>query len=305
MKILLAEDDPGSRRLVNVHLSAAGYEVIEAEDGQLAWELFQRDTFHIVITDWMMPKMDGPTLIHNIRSNGHKSYTYIIMLTAIDDKPKVVMGLEAGADEYLTKPFDSRELIARVASGERILKLEEQLTQARHEMETLAMHDGLTGMFNRRAIEEYIEAELDLARRKGRPLSVILLDIDHFKAVNDQYGHSIGDHTLQQLAGILPRNLRQYDRIGRWGGDEFIVILPDTKISEAFMIADRMRITTAETKLSLENGEYYTVQISLGVACASGSYPSLKKLVDAADLAMYQAKQAGRNHVCSFDGPIE
>ncbi len=305
MKVLLAEDDPGSRRLVNVHLSAAGYEVIEAEDGQLAWELFQRDTFHIVITDWMMPKMDGPTLIHNIRSKGQKSYTYIIMLTAIDEKPKVVMGLEAGADEYLTKPFDSRELIARVASGERILKLEEQLTQARHEMETLAMHDGLTGIFNRRAIEEYTEAELDLARRKERPLSVILLDIDHFKAINDQYGHSIGDHTLQQLAEILPRNLRQYDRIGRWGGDEFIVILPDTKISEAIMIAERMRITTAETKLSLENGEYYTVQISLGVACASGSYPSLIKLVDAADLVMYRAKQAGGNHVLSLDQPIE
>ncbi len=305
MKVLLAEDEPGSRRLVKVHLSAAGYEVIEAEDGQLAWELFQRETFQIVITDWMMPKMDGPTLIHNIRSSGQKSYTYIIMLTAVDDKPKVVMGLEAGADEYLTKPFDSKELMARVASGERILKLEEQLTQAHHEMETLALHDGLTGMFNRRAIEEYTEAELDLARRKERPLSVILLDIDHFKAINDQYGHSIGDHTLQQLAGILPRNLRQYDRIGRWGGDEFIVILPDTKISEAIMIAERMRITTAETKLSLENGEYYTVQISLGVAWGSGSYPSLKKLVDAADLAMYQAKQAGRNHVCSFDGPIE
>ena len=171
MKVLLAEDNPDSRRLVKVHLSAAGYEVIEAEDGQLAWELFQRDTFQIVITDWMMPKMDGPTLIHNIRSNGQKSYTYIIMLTAIDDKPKVVIGLEAGADEYLTKPFDSRELIARVASGERILKLEEQLPQARHEMETLAMHDGLTGMFNRRAIEEYTEAELDLARRKERPLA--------------------------------------------------------------------------------------------------------------------------------------
>jgi two-component system cell cycle response regulator len=305
MKILLAEDDPGSRRLVKVHLSDAGYEVIEAEDGQLAWELFQRETFQIVITDWMMPKMDGPTLIHNIRSSGQKGYTYIIMLTAIDDKPKVVMGLEAGADEYLTKPFDSKELIARVASGERILKLEEQLTQARHEMETLAMHDGLTGIFNRRAIEEYTEAELDLARRKERPLSVILLDIDHFKDINDQYGHSIGDHTLQQLAGILPGNLRQYDRIGRWGGDEFIVILPDTKISEANMIAERMRIATAETKWSLENGECYTVQISLGVACASGSYPSLIKLVDAADLAMYQAKQAGRNHVCSFDQPIE
>lgn len=305
MKILIVEDDPGSRRLVKVHLLAAGYEVVEAEDGQMAWDLFQRDPFQIVITDWMMPKLDGPGLIHNIRSGGRKNYTYIIMVTAVDDKPKVVMGLESGADEYLTKPFDGKELIARVASGERILKLEEQLTEAHHQMEILAMQDGLTGLFNRRAIEEHASAELDLARRKERPLSVILLDIDHFKAINDQYGHSVGDHTLRQLAEILTRNLRQYDRIGRWGGEEFIVILPDTKISEASIVAERMRTTTAETKLSLENGEYYAVQISLGVACASGSYPLLVKLVDAADQALYQAKHAGRNRVCSFDQPIE
>lgn len=305
MKILIVEDDPGSRRVVKLRLSAAGYEVVEAEDGQIAWDLFQREPFQIVITDWMMPKLDGPGLIHNIRSSDQKSYTYIIMLTAIDDKPNVVMGLESGADEYLTKPFDSKELMARVASGERILKLEEQLTQARHQMEILAMQDGLTGLFNRRAIEEHARAELELARRKERPLSVILLDIDHFKAINDQYGHSVGDHTLRQLAEILTRNRRQYDRIGRWGGEEFIVILPDTKLSEAIIVAERMRITTAETKLPLENGKTYEVQISLGVACASGSYPSLAKLVDAADQAMYQAKQAGRNRVCSFDQPIE
>ena len=305
MKILIVEDDPGSRRLVTIRLLAAGHEVVEAENGQIAWDLYQREPFQMIVTDWMMPKLDGPGLIHNIRSSGQKSYTYIIMLTAIDDKPKVVMGLESGADEYLTKPFDSKELIARVASGERILKLEEQLTQSHNQMEILAMQDGLTGLFNRRAIEEHMRAELDLAKRKGRPLSVILLDIDHFKTINDQYGHSVGDHTLRQVAEILTKGLRQYDRIGRWGGEEFIVILPDTQLSEAVMVAERLRSMTAEIKLSLEHGEYYAVQISLGVACASGSYPLLVKLVDAADQALYQAKQTGRNRVCSFDQPIE
>jgi len=305
MKILVAEDDPGSRRLVTVRLSTAGHEVVEAKDGQSAWELFQHEHFQMVITDWMMPRLDGPGLIQKIRSSGHQNYTYIIMLTAIDDKPKVVMGLESGADEYLTKPFDNKELLARVASGERILKLEEQLIEARHQMEALAMQDVLTGMLNRRAIEEHARTELDLAKRKERPLSIILLDIDHFKAINDQYGHSVGDQTLRHMSEILTKNLRQYDRIGRWGGEEFIVILPDTEISEAITVAERMRIATAETKLSLEQGGDYTVQISLGVACASGSYPTLIKLVDAADQALYKAKQTGRNRVCSFDQFVE
>jgi len=305
MKILIVEDDPGSRRLVKVHLSGAGYEIAEAEDGQAAWELFQREPFQLVITDWMMPNLDGPGLIHNIRSSGRKGYTYIIMLTAIDDKPKVVTGLESGADEYLTKPFDNRELIARVASGERILRLEEQLTQAHHQMEILAMQDGLTKLLNRRAIEEHARAELDLARRKERPLSIILLDIDHFKAINDQYGHAVGDHTLCRLSEIFTKNLRQYDRIGRWGGEEFIVILPDTKISEAITVAERMRTTTAETKLPLEGGGHFEVQISLGVACASGPYPPLSKLIETADQALYQAKLSGRNRVSGFGQPIE
>jgi len=305
MKILIVEDDPGSRRLVKLELSVIGYEVVEAEDGQIAWELFQREPFQMVITDWMMPNLAGPELIQKIRLSGQKSYTYIIMLTAIYDKPKVVMGLESGADEYLTKPFDSEELIARVASGERILKLEEQLIQARHQMEILAMHDSLTGLLNRRAIEEHAENELELARRKNYPLSVILLDIDHFKSVNDQYGHSVGDQTLRHLAEILTRNQRQYDRIGRWGGEEFLVVLSNTKISEAVLVAERLRVATGETNFSLEDGKSLTVQISLGAACVSGPYPSLAKLVNAADLALYQAKQAGRNRVCSFDQPIE
>ena len=305
MKILIAEDDPGSRRLVKVHLSAAGYEVVEAEDGQMAWDLFQREPFQILITDWMMPRLDGRELIQRIRASRQESYTYIIMLSAVDDKPNIVIGLESGADEYLTKPFDSKELLARVASGVRILKLEEQLTQAHHQMEVLAMHDGLTGLFNRRAIEQQAEAELNHASRKGRPLSIILLDIDHFKAINDQYGHMIGDHTLRQLAQIISENLRLYDRAGRWGGEEFIVILPDTQLPEAITAAERLRSKTAETKFYLETGESFSINISLGVASASDPYPPLTKFIDTADQALYQAKHSGRNRVCSFDQSIE
>jgi diguanylate cyclase (GGDEF)-like protein len=167
------------------------------------------------------------------------------------------------------------------------------------------MLDGLTGLLNRRAIEEHAITELTLAKRKERPLSLILLDIDHFKDINDQYGHAVGDQILRRLAEILPRNLRQYDRIGRWGGEEFIVILPDTEISEAIAIAERMRTAAAETKIALEQGDHYVVQISLGVASACASYPPLAKLVHAADQAMYQAKQTGRNRVCSVDQPVE
>jgi diguanylate cyclase (GGDEF)-like protein len=172
-------------------------------------------------------------------------------------------------------------------------------------MEFLAMHDGLTGLFNRRAIEGKIGSELSFASQGKRTLSLILLDIDHFKAINDQYGHQAGDDTLRQLAQVLTENLRQYDCAGRWGGEEFILILPGTNLSEASTIAERLRIKTSETKFLLENSTPLSVRISLGIACVSDHYPSLSKFVDAADQALYQAKQSGRNRVCSFNQPIE
>jgi two-component system cell cycle response regulator len=305
MKILVVEDDPLSRQLVSASLRRAGHEVVQAEDGQSAWELFQRETYSVVITDWMMPELDGPALVQRIRSEGGKSYTYIIMLTAMDDKNNVVAGLESGADEYLTKPFNSRELIARVASGMRIIKLEEQLTEAHRKMEILAMHDGLTGLFNRRAIEEHAGAELDLAKRKERALSVLLLDIDHFKSINDRHGHKSGDEAIRQLAGMLSENLRQYDRAGRWGGEEFIVILPETELQEAVHVAERLRARVEASTISQEDGESFTMQISVGAASVSAPYPDLARLIDAADQALYQAKQSGRNRVCSYDNPFE
>ena len=301
MKILIVEDELIFRRMVKKYLLEAGYDIVEAEDGQAAWELYKQTPFQLVITDWMMPGFDGPALVQKIRTSGQKSYTYIIMLTAMDDKDNIVLGLESGADEYLTKPFNSRELIARVASGMRILRLEEELMQARMQTEALAMHDGLTGLLNRRAIEEYAEAEFNMAGRKGRQLSAVLIDIDHFKNVNDQFGHKFGDHALQQVAKILTEELRTYDRIGRWGGEEFILILPETQLADAATVAERVRIRTAATQISLENGESFSIHISLGVACTSRQFQSLTKLIDAADQALYQAKQTGRNRVCIFE----
>ncbi len=301
MKILIVEDELIYRRMVKKSLLEAGYDIIEAEDGQAAWELFQKEPFHLVVTDWMMPGLDGPELVQKIRASGQKNYTYIIMLTAMDDKDNVVLGLESGADEYLTKPFNSRELIARVASGMRILRLEEQLMQARQQMEELALHDGLTGLLNRRAIGEYAEAEFSMAARKARAMSVVMLDIDHFKNVNDQFGHKFGDEVLRQVAKILKEDLRNYDRVGRWGGEEFILILPDTQLVDAVTVAERVRMRTAAAQISLENGESFSVQISLGAACTTGLFPSLAKLIDAADQALYQAKNSGRNRVCIFE----
>ncbi|MBI5963554.1 MAG: diguanylate cyclase [Chloroflexi bacterium] len=301
MKILIVEDEMIYRRMVKKSLLEAGYEIVEAEDGQAAWELFQQEPFHLVVTDWMMPGLDGPQLVQKIRTSGQKSYTYIIMLTAMDDTDNIVLGLESGADEYLTKPFNSRELVARVASGMRILRLEEQLMQARQQMEDLALHDGLTGLLNRRAIEDFAEAEFSMARRKERAMSVILLDIDRFKNVNDRFGHKLGDEVLRQAAKILKEDLRNYDRVGRWGGEEFLLILPDTLLKDAVTVAERVRVRTASTQISLENGESFSVQISLGAACTTGQFSSLTKLIDAADQALYRAKQSGRNRVCIFE----
>ena len=301
MKILIVEDETIYRRMVKKVLLTEGHDIVEAADGQSAWELFQHDPIQLVITDWMMPGLDGPGLIQNIRNSPQENYTYIIMLTAMSEKDNIVLGLESGADEYLTKPFNSRELIARVASGMRILRLEEQLTHARKQMEVLAMHDTLTGLLNRRAINEYGESEFALACRKGSPLSIVMIDVDHFKSVNDAYGHKTGDVTLQRIAALLSADLRIYDRAGRWGGEEFILILPDTGEEDAVKVAERIRIRTGEMSIPLENGEPFSVRISLGVAGCPSQFQSLAKFIDAADQALYQAKQNGRNRVCVYE----
>jgi len=303
MKILIAEDDKDSRRLLLINLLDGGHEVVEAEDGELAWQIWDRDHIRIIITDWMMPNVSGPDLIRRVRGSSYPHYTYIIMLTALGAKPQVVTGLEAGADDYLTKPFYQEELLERVNIGERILKLEDRLNDQRRLMEYQAMHDSLTGLFNRRAIQEQAEVELSRTARETKPMGLVLLDVDHFKAINDMYGHQLGDQALRLVASVLAQNIRPYDSLGRWGGEEFMVVLPSATVEEACMVAERIRASVADAHLPLPSGETLQLQVSLGVTSSSATHSgslALDKLVNEADKALYQAKASGRNRVCAY-----
>jgi len=311
VKILIVDDDPSSRRLLSVNLAFGGHTVVEAPDGETAWALFQGERQRLVITDWMMPGIDGMELIRLIRSTQAEGYTYIIMLTALATKPQVVSGLESGADDYLTKPFDPDELLARITIGQRILQLEERLMEQRRQMEILAMQDTLTGLFNRRAIHDRALAELNRLMRgtASAPLSVILLDVDRFKAINDSHGHEAGDRALRVVAERLGHMLRSYDLVGRWGGEEFLVLLPGTTLPEACVVAERVREGLAEMAVPVEDGGAVALTASLGVACVGaeamqapgGGEPWLDRLMRAADRALYQAKNGGRNRVCVAD----
>lgn len=303
MRILIAEDDRASRRLLSVNLINGGHEVVEAEDGQKAWDALQRERFRLVITDWMMPRMTGLDLIQKIRSEMQGGYVYTIVLTALEDKASVIEGLTAGADDYLTKPYYSEELLARVKIGERILQLEDRLREAHEQMEYQAMHDSLTGLLNRRAIQEHAEAEAKRATRASAALSLLMLDVDNFKAINDQHGHLLGDQALRMVAEVLGHNVRQYDWVGRWGGEEFLCILPGTSLAEARHAAERIRASVEAIALPIPEVADLHLTVSIGLACIEGSRDViwLDKLIQAADRALYKAKAEGRNRVCLAD----
>jgi two-component system chemotaxis response regulator CheY len=301
MKILIVDDDSILRRILHAHLTHIGYEVIEAEDGRAGWDLWQREGIRFVITDWLMPNVEGIDLIQRIRAAEVSRYTYIIMLTIKEEKDEVVAGLESGADDYLVKPFHPNELRARVAIGERILNLEARLSEALAHMEILATHDSLTELLNRRAISAIAEKEISRSERTKFPISFVMMDIDHFKTVNDQYGHSIGDQVLRMVADTLMRNKRPYDEVGRWGGEEFLLVLPETNLQEGGGVAERLRLAIENASLPFADGSTLSVQASFGVASISeGEHPNLNALLQHADLALYDAKQHGRNRVCLF-----
>ncbi len=309
LNILVVEDDPVSRKLLARILRQSNYRVLEAEDGLQAWELLQREPVQMVITDWMMPHMDGVELTRKIRSADLPGYVYVVILTGLESVEHVVGGLDAGADDYLTKPYDPKELHARLRIGARVLELERRLKQAYERMRRLAMYDELTGLWNRRAFYAFALDELERCARFGRGLCLILLDLDHFKQVNDRFGHLMGDRALQMVAEVIRSNLRAYDRAGRWGGEEFVILLPETTLPVALKVAERLRSAVEAAKLDVslfldeEAGTILQVQISLGVACAAGGEAlSLDALVGRADDALYRAKAMGRNRVCAERG---
>jgi len=294
MKILIAEDDTISRRLLESFLRKWDYDVLVASDGAEAWEaMHEPEAPNLVISDWMMPNMDGLELCGNIRAMEKSGYTYFIILTAKGRKEDVIEGLEAGADDFLIKPFDQEELKYRVKIGERIIRLEHRILE-------LASTDALTGVLNRRAFIERTEMEIHRLQRASRPLSLILADIDYFKKVNDNYGHQLGDLVLQRFSEELSESVRPYDFVGRYGGEEFVICLPDANGLQSRTIAERMRKKVEEIKIiPPDDPQSSNITASFGVASYRlESEDSLDSLTGRADEAMYRAKRGGRNRVC-------
>ena len=298
MRLLVVDDDALLRRSLHLQLTRAGYEVHAAEDGLIAWDMIQREGFRFVITDWNMPGLSGPDLVRRIRDTLADSYTYIMLLTAHSEKLDVVAGLQAGADDYLTKPFNMDELRARVGIGARILELEARLQASLASAAELAVRDGLTGLFNRRAFDARLADEVQRAVRYQRPLSLLMIDIDHFKPYNDQHGHPQGDALLRELSGLFLSCVRSTDFVARYGGEEFAVLLPETNPPNALAVAQAiLERVSAHPFLHREAQPGGALTVSIGIAAPDSELPEADRLLLAADRALYQAKGAGRNRV--------
>ena len=296
MKVLIADDDPVSRRLLQVSLGKAGYEVQTANDGAAALAQLELDDCpRLVVLDWMMPQMDGVDVCRATRKLAREPYAYIILLTARGRQEEIIEGLEAGADDYITKPFDMEELKARLRAGKRILDLQEQVVAAREQLRMQATHDSLTGILNRSAIMETLHKELTRSAREKVPLAVIMADIDHFKAINDTHGHLVGDYVLQEAARRMSETIRSYDSIGRYGGEEFVIIAPGCSPEDAQRQAERLRAAIAAEPIRTRELTM-PLTISLGVAVRYHGQDN-DDILGAADEALYAAKNAGRNRV--------
>ena len=299
MKALIAEDDPISARLLQASLVKWGYDVVVTRDGVEALEtLRQPDSPRLAILDWMMPRMDGPDVIRELRKDQHGAYVYAILLTAKDRKEDLVRGLDMGADDYLVKPFDLHEMKARVRAGRRILELQEELVRAREALRDQAMHDALTRVLNRAGILEFLDKELDRSRRDLAPIAVILTDLDHFKRVNDNHGHLAGDEVLRQVSAQLRAEVRSYDAVGRYGGEEFLMVLPGCDAVIASRRAESLRVAVAGNPVAISENFKVPVSLSLGVATtAELGIVDAETLLRQADEALYRAKGTGRNRV--------
>ena len=241
MKILVADDSPVSQKILQAQLTKWGYESIVVGDGAAAWHVLQQpDAPQLVIIDWMMPEMDGVEVCRRVREAKREPYIYIILLTGRDERADIVRGLDAGADDYIVKPFDIHELDVRLRAGKRIVDLQSELIAAREQLRVEASTDPLTGLLNRNAIFKVMHRDALRAKREGTHLAVALLDIDHFKKVNDTYGHKAGDHVLRHVADCMAGLLRPYDALARFGGEEFLLFLPNCSRADAVHVADRL-----------------------------------------------------------------
>jgi diguanylate cyclase (GGDEF)-like protein len=298
--VLIADDDPVSRHLLDVALGNAGYRVVTAANGVEALRVLDAGACpRLAVLDWMMPEMDGVQVCRTTRGRAREPYVYIILLTAKGHQTEIIEGLEAGADDYITKPFDLQELKARLRAGKRILQLQEELVTAREQLRMQATHDALTGFFSRRAILETLDKELARSDREDNPVAVIMADIDHFKEINDTHGHLAGDAVLQETARRMLASVRAYDSIGRYGGEEFLIVVPGCDLPAAAEQAERLRRSVCALPVEVA-GAAIRVTLSLGVAVKKSEPKKPEELLREADEALYAAKGGGRNRVETY-----
>jgi two-component system, cell cycle response regulator len=297
-RILIAEDDPVSRRVLETLLKKWDYDVLVATDGLEALQLLEsREAPRLAVLDWMMPGMEGIEICRRVREDSTRPYMYLLLLSARSQRDDLLRGLESGADDYLTKPFDAQELRARLHVGKRILELQDNLISAREKLLFQATHDALTGIANRGVSLDALRRERYRQTREGGAFAIAMLDIDHFKYVNDTYGHPAGDAVLTEAALRIKNCIRPYDTVGRYGGEEFLIVVPASDALGAMGLAERIRVSIEATPVVTEEREI-TITASLGVAvsAATNSFDAAT-LLQMADGALYRAKKMGRNRV--------
>jgi two-component system cell cycle response regulator len=307
LKLLLVEDEPTQLLLAQRMLRRGGYDVETASDGATALEKLATGRFQLLVTDWEMPGMDGPTLCRRVRATRLPGYLYILLLTGQLSTHSVVIGLEAGADDYVRKPADEAELLARLAAGKRIVQLEQSLRDANAQIQRLSITDPLVGTYNRRYLNEQLMQDAARARRTQQPLSAILADLDFFKAINDRHGHQVGDEVLRHFVSVACGAIRDgIDWVARYGGEEFVVVLPDTGLAAALGVAEKIRALCASSILA-NDGASLQFTASFGVAelnpgeGADGA--AAEALLRGADAALYRSKREGRNRVSAQTRP--
>ncbi len=296
-RILVVDDDPAMRRLVTKWLQCDGYLVDQAANGVEALAAIEASCPDMLITDWNMPEMDGVELCERVRGMRLPNYVYTLFLTVRSDQNELVKGLGVGADEFLSKPINRGELLARVRAGERIVVLEHRLNQ-------MARTDELTGLRTRRSFHDIFDKEWDRASRRHLPLSAVMVDIDFFKRINDNHGHQFGDQIIQLVGELLESNCRASDTVARYGGEEFCILLPETTECEAAIWAERTRAGIASLRVPLDD-DYMRVTCSFGVAQRCDETATPHELIDRADQALVCAKQSGRDRVVQFNSMCE
>ena len=296
-RVAVVDDDRAIRKLVKLYLTRAGYEVTEYAAGRQARSELVTTAWDLAILDRRLPDMDGVVLCHQLKGNPDLRNRYVIMLTGEDEAEDKILGFDLGADDYMTKPFQPAELLARIRAAKRIIDLQKELMESNRRLELLSITDGLTKLHNHRHFQDELSRAFDESQRYNRPLSLVMADIDFFKKVNDSHGHAIGDEVLKAVSATFQQSIRSTDLAARYGGEEFAVMLPETTLNDAVAFAEKLRSIVETTPVATQAGPLH-LTISLGVASVPHSLiHSAKDLVITADKALYRAKHNGRNQV--------